>query len=261
MNICFIGFGSMAKAIANGLLQQGTDSLTASSPSLTTGVNKDGIKTYNDNKEAVKGNEVIILAVKPLLMNAVLAELAPALSPNCLVISVAAGLSLSWFNTHGLDKKAVIRTMPNTPAAVSMAATPLIANEYVNTEQKNSAERIFSSIGITTWAQHEEEIDGFTALCGSGPAYVFAFIQAMIDAATDLGLDEPTARLFALQTFDGAIKLAKNSDLSLNELKSKVTSPGGTTEAALNILTPQLNSLIFATMNAAKQRSMELGNQ
>lgn len=261
MNICFIGFGSMAKAIAKGLLQQGTDSLTASSPSLTIGVNKDGIKTYNDNKEAIKGNDVIILAVKPLQMNTVLLELTPVIPPNCLIISVAAGLSLSWFNTHGLNQKAVIRTMPNTAAAVSMAATPLIANEYVDAQQKNCTERIFSSIGITTWAQHEEDIDSYTALCGSGPAYVFSFIQAMIDAAIALGLSEHTAREFALQTFDGAIKLAKNSDLSLNELKSKVTSPGGTTEAALNILNPQLESLIFATMNAAKQRSMELGNQ
>ena len=124
--------------------------------------------------------------------------------------------------------------MPNTPASVGLAATPMIANEHTSSKQKQQAELIFSQIGITTWAKNEEDMDSFTALSGSGPAYVFLFMEAMIEAAVALGLNESIAKTFTFQTFNGALKLAQNSDLSLTQLRTKVTSPGGTTAAALD---------------------------
>ncbi len=249
----------MAKAIARGLSQQDFYSLSASAPSLAVGINKEGVRTHHNNKEVVSNSEIIILSVKPAKMSEVLQEITPFIPFDCLLISVAAGLSLDWFKQRCKSNQPVIRTMPNTPASVGLAATPMIANEYTSTEQKKQAEIIFSHIGITTWANNEKEMDTFTALSGSGPAYVFSFIDAMIQAAVALGLDQSTARIFALQTVQGALKLAQNNDLSLIELKTKVTSPGGTTAAALSILDNQLHTLILESMNAAQQRAHELG--
>ncbi|BCA96322.1 pyrroline-5-carboxylate reductase [Legionella antarctica] len=259
MNISFLGYGNMAKAIARGLSQQGCHSLSAAAPSLGIGTNKDQIQTHFDNKQIIKDAEIIVLAVKPMKMSLVLNEITPFLSPDCLLISVAAGLSLSWFAEHGSVNQPLIRTMPNTPASVGLAATPMIANPFTSSEQKRQADFIFSTIGITAWVENEEDMDTFTALSGSGPAYVFSFLEAMVEAAVALGLNESVAKKFALQTFNGALKLAQNDNLSLNQLRTKVTSPGGTTAAALSIMHKQLNTLTLAAMSAAKQRAHELG--
>lgn len=259
MNISFIGFGNMAKAIARGLAKQGVHTLYASSPSLSLGINKDKIHTHHDNKAFLKAADVLILAVKPAQMSTVLEEIALLIPPHCLLISVAAGLNLDWFMQRCKVNQAIIRTMPNTAAAIGMSATPLIANKHTNAEQKKWAETIFSSIGLTAWADVEEELDTFTALSGSGPAYVFLFMESMINAAVALGLKEPIARAFTLQTIFGAINLAQSSELSLSELRTRVTSPGGTTAAALQVLHNQLDSLLLAAMEAAKNRSHELG--
>lgn len=249
----------MAKAIAHQLTQQGRHSLAAASPSLTVGVNKDQIRTHHDNKEIIKEAEIIILAVKPMQMSLVLKEIMPILPPGCLLISVAAGLNLSWFAKHCGANQAVIRTMPNTPASVGLAATPMIANKSTSSSQKKQAEVIFSQIGLITWAENEDDMDTFTALSGSGPAYVFLFLESMINAGVALGLNESAAKTFTLQTCSGALKLAQNSDMSLNQLRTKVTSPGGTTAAALAVLNEQMEALILAAMNAAKNRAHELG--
>lgn len=259
MNISFIGYGNMAKAIARGLSQQKSYSISASAPSLTIGMNKEQVRTHNDNQEIVRDADIIILAVKPALMGSVLQEIIPLIPSHCLLISVAAGLNLSWFSRQCNAKQAIVRTMPNTAASLGLSATPLIANSHTSQEQKRCAETIFSNIGMTTWVQTEEEMDTLTALSGSGPAYVFLFMEAMIDAGINLGLDEATARTFTLQTFIGAINLAQKSELSLTELRTKVTSPGGTTAAALNVLHQQLEALILTAMSAAKRRSHELG--
>jgi pyrroline-5-carboxylate reductase len=259
MNISFIGFGSMAKAIVHGLIKEQQHQLSASAPSLTIGVNKDQIHTHHDNKIVIKDAEVVILAVKPAQMDAVLKEITPTLPTKCLLISVAAGLPLSWFATRCSKSQALIRTMPNTPASVGLAATPMIANHHTTSEQKQKAEYIFSTIGFNHWVSNEEDMDTFTALSGSGPAYVFLFIEAMVDAAVALGLDRSISKQFALQTCKGALKLAEKSDLSLSELRSNVTSPGGTTAAALKVLQFNLDKLILSAMVAAKSRAHELG--
>jgi pyrroline-5-carboxylate reductase len=261
MNIHFIGFGSMAKAIARGLISNPTYHLSASAPSLPIGINQDKIRTHYQNAELVHDAHVVILAVKPNQMFAVLTDVMPKLNPSCLLISIAAGLSLDWFATH-LDKPyAVIRTMPNTPAAVGLGATPMIANLNTTLEQKQWAVSIFTMIGLTHYVTKENDMNGFTALSGSGPAYVFLFIEALVKAAVSLGIDRSVAQQFALQTCQGALKLAQESPLSLTELRNQVTSPGGTTAAALSVLHQKLDELILLAMNAAKERADELGQR
>jgi len=245
MNIHFIGFGNMAKAIAQGLLQHTSYRLSASSPSLSMGINSEGIHTYHDNTDGIKTADVIILAVKPSQMSTVLEEVTLLLPAKSLLISIAAGLSLSWFAQKCPKKQAVIRAMPNTPASIGLAATAIVANAHSTQEQKICAETIFKGIGITAWATKEEEMDAFTALSGSGPAYLFLFTESMINAGVSLGLNPIIARDFALQTVAGAIKLAQNSDFSLDQLKTQVTSPGGTTAAALGVLDKRLDDLIL----------------
>ena len=259
MRIGFIGFGSMAKAIARGLLKENNHQLFAASPSLTIGINKDDIHTHYDNKELVKAAEILILAVKPSQMGAVIKEINPELRTSCLLISVAAGLSLEWFAKRLTSPCALIRTMPNTPASIGVGATPMIANSLVSFEQKQGAEAIFSTVGITQWISEEDETDVFTALSRSGPAYIFLFVEALVNAAVDLGLESKVAQRFALQTCIGALKLAENSNLSLSQLRTQVTSPGGTTAAALKVLVPQLEGLIHSALSAAQMRAKELG--
>ncbi len=261
MNITFLGFGSMAKAIAQGLIAKGQCALSASSPSLTTGINAQGIKTYCNNVQAMEGAQVIILAVKPKQMAVILEEIGPHLKSEICLISVAAGLSLAWFERHCNKKIAIIRTMPNIPASVGLAATPMIANAHTTDTQKKYAEWIFSEIGIITWIQREAEMDGFTALSGSGPAYVFLFMEAMIAAAMSFGLKEQVVHDFTLQTLKGAITLAENSDCSLSQLRAKVTSAKGTTAAALDVLHNSLPKLMQQAMQTAQLRAKQLGQQ
>lgn len=261
MKISFIGYGAMAQAIAHKLSQQQEYSLSASAPSLSAGINSKKIHTYQDNKKAIKDAEIIFLAVKPQQMKAVLNEIKTAIPPNCLIISIATGLDLGWLSEQCPAKQAIIRTMPNTPAQIGLGATPMIANKYVSEGQKQQAASIFEQIGITTWVKKEQDIDIFTALSGSGPAYVFLFLESLIKAAVELGLEETVAREFALQTAAGSIQLAQTSQFSLAQLRAQVTSPGGTTAAAVAILHNHLEALILAAMTAAKQRAQELGAQ
>lgn len=261
MKISFIGFGNMAKAIAHTLCTNSNYQLFAASPSLAKGINEDGIHTEHDNLAVIHGVDIIFLAVKPAKMETVLTQIRPHLSPKCLLVSIAAGLSLSWLAKHGPTKQAIVRSMPNIPIAVGQGATPLIANDYVTREQKHLIEQLFQASGLITWVSKESDIDSFTALSGSGPAYVFLFMEAMINAAKKLGLNEEIARTFTLQTVLGATNLAKNNALELSALRKKVTSPSGTTAAALDILQQQgFDELIFQAMKAACERAQQLGS-
>ncbi len=260
MNISIIGFGNMAQAIAQGLSKDETNVLRASAPSLSIGINKMGIQTHHDNLATTADADVIILAVKPSQMAAVLVEISPTLPAHCLMISVAAGLRLSWLAERMKPGMAIVRAMPNIAAQVGQAATPLIANEWVTALQKQETEQIFTSIGLSTWLDQERDMETFTALSGSGPAYVFLFMELMIRAAIDLGLTEAVATTFTLQTFKGALSLASLSELSLDALRKKVTSPAGTTAVAIDVLMSQgLDKLITAAMQAAHERACTLG--
>lgn len=261
MNICFIGFGNMAKAIAQALCKSGNNlQIFANSPSLPTGKTAEGIITHPNNLANLAQANLVILAVKPAKMAAVLAEIREELPKGCLLISVAAGLNLNWLEQHCQRGQAIIRSMPNIALAVGQGATPLIANQHVSKEQKHWAEQIFQSAGLIAWTNKESDIDGFNALSGSGPAYVFLFLEAMTKAAIKLGLDEKIAERFALQTAKGAIELATQSKLPMGELRKKVSSPAGTTAAAIDILQQRgFEELLFQAMKAAYERAKQLG--
>ena len=179
MNISIIGFGNIAKAMSKNLLQNKSIQLRVAAPSLPNGINADGIATYSNNLAIIHDANIIILAVKPAQMSLVLKQISPTLPADCLIISVASGLTIDWFD---LDRP-IVRAMPNIAAAMGQSATPLIANEFVTDIQKQLAEQLFSAMGITTWVTEESQMDAFTALSGSGPAYVFLFIEAMVNAA------------------------------------------------------------------------------
>ena len=262
MKISFIGFGNMAQAIAEGLIAKKDYQLWAAAPSLSIQSTAQGINTHHDNLAIITDADIIVLAVKPSLMPIVFAEIQSKIPANCLIISIAAGLSASWFNKQASSSFALVRAMPNIAASVGQSATPLFANELVSTHQRQAAEQIFSTIGLTTWVKQESDIDAFTALSGSGPAYIFLFMETMINAAKALGLSEEIATSFTLQTFRGALSLASTSELSLGELRNKVTSPAGTTAAAIAAFTAQgLEAITLKAMKAAYERAQQLAQQ
>ncbi|MDP1601908.1 MAG: pyrroline-5-carboxylate reductase [Legionella sp.] len=259
MKISFIGFGNMAKAIAKGLCQNKALKISAASPSLPAAVNSEGITTHFENLAIVKEANVLILAVKPANVTTVLAEIKPAIPKSCIVLSIAAGISLAKLADFCPPKQPIVRCMPNTPMAVGSGATALIANSFVTNTQKRTVEALFQYSGITAWVSKEAEMNAITALSGSGPAYVFLFIEAMINAAQHLGLDEELARDFALQTIAGAVSLMEKSNEKPEILRKKVTSPAGTTAAAIAILQQQkFEELIFSAMQAAYLRAEQL---
>lgn len=260
MNISFIGYGNMAKAIAVGLVKDPAFQLKASAPSLTNEIDNFGIQTCSDNLSILKSAEVLILAVKPHQIKNILTEIEGHLQPETIIVSVAAGLTLDWFHDNGVVSPTV-RAMPNIASAVGKGATPLMANTKVTNKQKQMVERIFNTTGITTWVNSDKEFNAYTALSGSGPAYVYLFIEAMVDAAVTLGIELDEAKKFALQTAAGAIELAVDSELDLPALRRQVTSPGGTTEAAIDVFeeSNQLHNLVREAMRANIGRSRQLG--
>lgn len=258
IKLTFIGYGNMAAAIAHGLNPKAYQ-ITLASPSLQRGTHASGAFAEPDNAKAVVAADIVILAVKPSKMQEVLAQIKASLSPQTLLISVAAGRKLDWLLSQCPARQPIVRAMPNIALSQGMGATPLIANAYVSSEQKKAAQAIFEANGIISWVSDEAVINTFTALSGSGPAYVFLFMEAMIAAAKRLGLDEDIARLFTLQTLAGAHALANNSLISLEALRQQVTSPGGTTEAALKVLVDEgFEKIINDAMIAAVERARVL---
>ncbi len=204
--------------------------------------------------------DVILLAVKPQM----LAEILPEYSGHsALYISIAAGRTLSWFSDR-LDKRAaIVRAMPNTPAMVRAGMTALVANAHVSADQKILADDLLSAVGKTLWLSDESLLDAVTAISGSGPAYVLYFMESWIQAATSLGLSGADARLLVEQTVMGTGALALQSSTPLSELRHQVTSPGGTTQAALDVLMrgDLLEQLLTQTVKAALERSRALAAQ
>lgn len=261
MKISFIGFGNMAKAIAKGLYQNPEFKIFAASPSLPVAINAEGIATHTNNLSIMQDADILIIAVKPANVSKVLTEVKTAIPKSCIVVSIAAGVSLNKLGDFCPPHQPIVRCMPNTPVAAGKGATALMANSFVNNAQKKIIEEVFQDSGITAWLSNEEEMNALTALSGSGPAYVFLFIDAMIKAAQRLGLDEDLARTFALQTFAGAIALLEKTKETPEALQKKVTSPAGTTAAAIAILQQQkFEELIFNAMQAASLRAEQLNN-
>lgn len=259
MNIAFIGYGNMARALIQGFEKNKTLTLRAASPSLKPG-QIGSLSCYCDNKAAIAGADILFLTVKPAKMADVLSEIGPLIPPKAVVISVAAGVSLSFIQSFCVKEQAIIRCMPNLPHAVRLGATPLAANQALTAAQKQQVEALFQSAGIYTWV-NEAQLNAFTAVSGSGPAYVFLLIEALVAAATKLGIEEAQATDFVSQTVQGAAVLLQESGLSAKALREKVTSPAGTTAAALDVLQAKGFSMVIdSAVNAAFNRANELGS-
>jgi pyrroline-5-carboxylate reductase len=234
----FIGGGNMASCLIGGMLANGVDKshIMVAEPNATARqqlADQHGVSTTGDNLSAAASAEVIVLAVKPQIMSAVATHLAPALNHNPVVISIAAGIPISalenWLGTNAT----LIRAMPNTPAMVQSGATGLYANRPLNSEEKKPIESIFDAVGFTCWVAEEKLIDAVTAVSGSGPAYFFLVYESMQKVGQELGLDAKVAAELTLHTALGAARLALSSDKTASELRQQVTSPGGTTQAAI----------------------------
>jgi len=263
--IAFIGAGNMATALIKGLIAKGCPcaNIWAADPnSEQLGIlkNDSGINVSSDNTEVIKNADIVVLAVKPQLMNVVLLPLQKVLAEKTvLLVSIAAGVSIKTLESLSSDKQAIVRCMPNTPALVEAGASALFANSSATEEQKQQAQSILSAVGMICWLQQESDIDIVTALSGSGPAYFFLFIEALQAAAIDQGLDPDIANSLALQTAFGAAKLALSGDGDVAELRRKVTSPGGTTEAAIAQFEKDgFRNIIAQAVEKAKARSEEL---
>lgn len=264
-SITFIGCGNMSRSLIGGLIANNvrTENLTATDPDEDQRQNiaeQFGITTLEDNNAAVANADVIVLAVKPQVMHQVVSELADAVKGSSkLLISIAAGIKLDSLSEWLGESSAIIRVMPNTPALIKAGAAALFANEHTTNSQKNTAEAMMRSVGSAIWLESEDLMDTVTALSGSGPAYFFYFMEAMEKTAIDMGLNNEQARLLTIETALGAAKMALLSASDLAELRTQVTSPGGTTEQALNVLKQgKLEELVREAMDAAKQRSIEL---
>ena len=268
LQIAFVGAGNMATSIIGGLIEQGTPAgnLRASDPfpeSLQRLQQTAAIVTSTDNSEVVAGADVVILAVKPQVMAKVTRDISAAVSvANALVISIAAGITIASLRAGLGEATAIVRCMPNTPALLREGATALYANEATSEQQRQDAGDILAAVGSVCWVEHEQQLDAVTALSGSGPAYFFLFMEAMTEAGTHLGLDAATAHALALQTGLGACRMAVEGDVDLPELRRRVTSPGGTTERALQSFeAANLHGIVEAAMRAALDRAREMARE
>lgn len=213
---------------------------------------------------ACKTPDILILAVKPQIMKNVCAGLASHLTEDTLILSIAAGQKLSNFESFFSNKQPVIRAMTNTPAAIGKGATVAVANTNVSDTQKALATDIMATLGLIEWVKDENLLDAVTALSGSGPAYVFLLIEALAAAGKELGLSNDLSEKLARETVIGAAALAENQPhIPPSTLRQNVTSPGGTTEAALNILMADnsFHFLLEKALKAAKNRSQQLSKQ
>ncbi len=263
-SIAFIGAGNMASALIDGLLADGwkADQIRASDTDQARLdlLGQKRVITSSDNSAVVSGADAIILAVKPQVMQDVLKPLKESLeSSSCLLISIAAGITMDNLQSWTHPEQAIVRCMPNTPALVQLGASALFANAQCSDEQRQLANSLLKAVGVVCWLKQESDMAAVTALSGSGPAYFFLLIEAMQEAAIELGLDKKTAELLCQQTALGAARLAQSSDVDVSELRRRVTSPGGTTEAALRQFeSDDFNAMVARALAKAAQRSREL---
>jgi len=263
MKITFIGGGNMANALIGGLRKQGFSAaaiqVVEPGEEARTRLTDDyGVRCAPAIDAAALNCEVLVLAVKPQQMKQAVAPAAGKLNDQ-LVISIAAGLRVAdiarWLGGHGK----IVRTMPNTPALIGAGITGLYADPSVDREGREMAEKIMSAVGQSLWVEDEALMDVVTAVSGSGPAYVFYFIEALQNAGASLGLPAETARLLAIQTFLGAARLAESSPDPVSELRARVTSKGGTTAAALEVFSSQgVADKIAQGIEAAAARGRQL---
>ncbi|MEZ5570548.1 MAG: pyrroline-5-carboxylate reductase [Halioglobus sp.] len=266
--IAFVGAGNMASSIIGGLLESGhpAERISAADPfpaSLERLRELAPVAVFDDNAAAVDGADIIILAVKPQVMAEATDSISAAVLANSsLVISIAAGVTIASMQTRLSPQAAIVRCMPNTPALLRCGASGLFANPQTTSEQRDFAEQVLSAVGITCWVDTEGELDAITALSGSGPAYFFLLMEAMMDAAEQLGLTRETANRLTLQTGLGAARMALENNVELAELRRRVTSPGGTTERAIESFErDELRNTVAKAMRAASERAIEMSRE
>jgi pyrroline-5-carboxylate reductase len=262
--IAFIGAGNMARSLIGGLLGAGVPAadIRASDPDTAQRRHLDdaGISTFDDNNAAIAGADAVVLAVKPQMLGAVLGAL--QLAPDQLLISIAAGVPVAAMEARAPTGTAIVRCMPNTPALVRAGITGLYANAAVSARQRQAAEDILSTAGAVLWVAEEDLLDAVTAVSGSGPAYFFYLMEAMIDAGEALGLGREAATTLTLETALGAARMAREGSAPPAELRANVTSPGGTTERALSILDAHdTRNAVNRAVAGAAQRARELAEE
>lgn len=261
----FIGGGNMGGALIRGLIARGLPAQRISvgeahQPRRIALADELGVHVTADNREAVQGADVVVLAVKPQDMAGMVQPLADVFAQRPpLVLSIAAGIRVAdienWCGP-GVD---VVRAMPNRPALNSAGATGLFASGSLREERRKLAAQVMGAVGTTVWVTEEDHIDVVTALSGSGPAYFFLIAELMTDAAVNLGLDRASARELAIQTLYGSGLMARASDGDLVRLRAEVTSKGGTTEAAVRAFdAANLRGIVAAALNAATDRGREM---
>lgn len=264
--IAFIGAGNMAASLIGGLLAQGIPAshIRASDPGAEQRAkiaDEHGIALFADNAEAILDADVIVLATKPQVLKDVCLALAPNLQDGQLLVSIAAGISCASLG-NWLGARPIVRCMPNTPALLRQGVSGLYANAEVNPAQRELAEQLLAAVGMALWLENEQQIDAVTAVSGSGPAYFFLLIEAMTAAGEQLGLPKAIAAQLTLQTALGAAHMAVASDVDAAELRRRVTSPNGTTEAAIKTFQAGgFAELVEQALSAAAKRSAELAEQ
>ena len=266
MKIAFIGGGNMATALIAGLAGQLANAadlhvVDPNADALERLAQQYGVSTASGIGAQVADSDVVVLAVKPQQMREVAASLAPQLRGQ-LLLSIAAGIRIAdlsrWLGGYG----AIARSMPNTPALIGMGITGMVAQAGVSEAQREAADQVMRAVGKTVWLDDETKIDPVTAVSGSGPAYVFFFLEAMQQAAVEMGLSAEQGRELALATFTGAAQLAAQSQDPVEVLRQRVTSKGGTTYAAITSMEASgVKQAIVEAMKAAAARGRELGDE
>jgi pyrroline-5-carboxylate reductase len=265
--IGFIGGGNMAASLLNGLVASGHEPkrlwVSDINPETLSNLSANlDINVTQSNHEVIRSVDVVVLAVKPQILAQVAKEIAPLLQQHQLLVSIAAGINQASLGKWLGADVAIVRCMPNTPALVLTGATALHANDKVNPDQRDLAETILRAVGIALWVDDESELDAVTAVSGSGPAYYFLLMEAMEKVAVELGLSDATARLLIQQTALGAAKIALESSESPGELRRRVTSPGGTTQRAIETFeNGGFVELVSKALHAARDRSVEMSKQ
>lgn len=265
MIIGFIGAGNMARSLAGGLLYNGWEPanliLSDPDPRQRHAIESTlGVKTFADNNAVAERADILVLAVKPQALQAAARELAPHIQKRKpLVISIAAGILIDDLQRWLGGGLPIVRAMPNTPALISAGSTGLFANALAVEEQREQAEAILRAVGVVVWLPQESQLDVVTALSGSGPAYYFLIMEALEQAAIKAGLDPQTARLLTLETAYGAAKMALEDGEDPAVLRRRVTSPGGTTESAVQVLEQGgIQQLFDDALQAATRRARTL---
>lgn len=267
--VLLAGAGKMGTALLSGWLARGLtpSNIIVQEPSLTGAaaelVGKHAITAVANVAALPSPPAVIVVAVKPQAMEAVFPPLAKAAGPETVVLSIAAGKSIASFERHLPGKTAVVRAMPNTPAAIGRGISGAVANAATTVAQRQMCNDLLSAVGDVVWLKDEALIDAVTAVSGSGPAYVFLLAEALASAGVAAGLDAETATRLARATVSGAGELLRTSPSDPATLRQNVTSPGGTTAAALAVLMREghgLKELMTEAVQAAQKRSRELGS-